>query len=473
MKRPRVHPRGLFSRWKAEEGVGQQKTVFRTRFQKKEAVIVTATETVGTQHFLPGSVVRSDAGVEAEQRDAGVTLAIRNDTMGLLPCLPHGINDRLMSLRLPLRRDQFATIISAYAPPMTSSDAAKDKFYEDLHALLATVPKVDKLIVLDDFNARVGTDRAAWQEVLGPHGLSSCNDNGLLLLKTCVEHRLLLTNTFFRLPTREKATWMHPRSRCWQLLDYFIVRRRGRQDVTENLENLHAPDNNGTVEARWCQLLNVIQSTALEVLGRARRQHQDWFDDNDATLDVLGRAHRQHQDWFDDNDADISNLIAEKNELHKAYMDVLTDATKAAFFRCRRLVQQRLREMQDAWMVCKAEEIQRYAECNEMKNFFKAIKAIYGPCIKGTAPLLGSDGTKLLTEKSQILKRWAEHFRSALNCSSAISDAVMDRLPQVYTNNYLGLPPSLPPEVYNHGGPQLIAELLALFQEMCPQGHVP
>ncbi|VDL95250.1 unnamed protein product [Schistocephalus solidus] len=114
---------------------------------------------------------------------------------------------------------------------MTSSDAAKDKFYEDLHALLATAPKEDKLIVLGDFNARVGTDHPAWQGVLGPHGLGSCNDNGLLLLRTSAEHRLLLTNTFFRLPTREKATWMHPWSRRWHLLDYVLVRRRDRQDV--------------------------------------------------------------------------------------------------------------------------------------------------------------------------------------------------------------------------------------------------
>ncbi|VDM04587.1 unnamed protein product [Schistocephalus solidus] len=62
--RPRVHPRGLHPRRKLEEGVGQQETVFRTRAQKKEAVIVTSTETVGTQHSLPGSVVRPDAGIE-------------------------------------------------------------------------------------------------------------------------------------------------------------------------------------------------------------------------------------------------------------------------------------------------------------------------------------------------------------------------------------------------------------------------
>nr|VZI01229.1 unnamed protein product [Spirometra erinaceieuropaei] len=167
----------------------------------------------------------------AERRDAGVAFAIRTDIVGRLPCLPQGINDRLMSLRLPLWGGKFATIISAYAPTMTNPDAVRDKFYEDLHALLATVSKADKLIVLGDFNARVGTDHTAWRGVLGPHGLRGSNDNGLLLLRTCAEHRLILTNTFFCLPEREKATWRHPRSRQWHLLDYVLVRRRDQRDV--------------------------------------------------------------------------------------------------------------------------------------------------------------------------------------------------------------------------------------------------
>ncbi|VDL95115.1 unnamed protein product [Schistocephalus solidus] len=97
---------------------------------------------------------------EAVRRDAGVAFAIQNDVLGRLPYLPQGINDRLMSLRLPLRGDMFATSIIAYASPMTRSYPAKDKFYENLHALLATAPKAAKLIVLDHFNARVGTDYA-------------------------------------------------------------------------------------------------------------------------------------------------------------------------------------------------------------------------------------------------------------------------------------------------------------------------
>ncbi|BHF81620.1 hypothetical protein SprV_0802475300 [Sparganum proliferum] len=421
-----------------------------------------------------------------ERRDAGVAFAIRNDIVGRLPCLPQGINDRLMSLRLPLRGGKFATIISVYAPPMTSPDAARDKFYEDLHALLATVSKADKLIVLGDFNAPVGTDHTAWRGVLGPHGLRGSNDNGLLLLRTCAEHRLILTNAFFCLPEREKATWRHPRSRQWHLLDYVLVRRRDQRDVlvtkaiagadgwtdhrlviskmrirlqprrrpqgkrppgklnvallslpahhlhfstelAQRLDNLPiaaaaAAAENASVENRWCQLRDTIQSTALAVLGRARRQHQDWFDDNDAV---------------------ISNLLTEKNRLHKAYVDHPNADKKAAFYRSRRHLQQRLREMQDAWTARKAEEIQGYADRNEWKNFFAAIKAVYGPPTKGTAPLLSADGSTLLTENTQILQRWAEHFRGVLNRPSAISDAAIDRLPQVETNADLDLPPSL------------------------------
>nr|VZI30103.1 unnamed protein product [Spirometra erinaceieuropaei] len=123
-----------------------------------------------------------------------------------------------MSLRLPLQEGKFATITSVYAPPMTSPDTARDKFYEDLHVLLATVTNMDTSTVLGDLNARVGTeDHATWRGVLGRQGLNCSNDNGLLLLRIYGEHRLILPNTCFRLPMREKATWMHSRSRQWHL----------------------------------------------------------------------------------------------------------------------------------------------------------------------------------------------------------------------------------------------------------------
>ncbi|BHF78566.1 hypothetical protein SprV_0602167900 [Sparganum proliferum] len=228
-----------------------------------------------------------------------------------------------------------------------------------------------------------------------------------------------------------------------------------------------ATDENASVENRWCQLQDTVQSTALAVLGRARRQHLDWFDDNDAV---------------------ISNLLAEKNRLHKAYIDRPTEDNRAAFYRSRRLVQQRLREIQEAWTACKAEEIQGYADRNEWKNFFAAITTVYVPSTKGTAPLLSADGSTLLTEKTQILQRWAEHFRGR---PSTISNVAITHLSQVEANADLDLSllsrkPSvpcssspgrkaprsdaIPAEVYKHGGPQLTDNLTENFQEMWSQG---
>ncbi|BHF82057.1 hypothetical protein SprV_0802519300 [Sparganum proliferum] len=86
-------------------------------------------------------------------------------------------------------------------------------------------------------------------------------------------------------------------------------------------------DEDASVENRWCQLRDTVQSTALAVLGRARHQHQDWFDDNDAA---------------------IKNLLV-KNRLHKTYINRPANDNKAAFNHSRHLVQQQLREMQEAW----------------------------------------------------------------------------------------------------------------------------
>ncbi|BHF63776.1 hypothetical protein SprV_0200677100 [Sparganum proliferum] len=112
-----------------------------------------------------------------------------------------------------------------------------------------------------------------------------------------------------------------------------------------------------------------------------------------------------HQEWFEEYDTAFVNLHAEKNRLRRAHLDGPTAANKAAFYQCCCHAQQRLREMQDAWMACKAEEIQGYADRNETNKAFSVIKATYGPQTKRTAPLLSCGGSALPTEMSQILKR--------------------------------------------------------------------
>jgi len=144
---------------------------------------------------------------------------------------PVAISERLMTLRIPLVKKRFMTLVCAYAPTLAADAAEKDLFYEDFYAILRRVPTTDKLFVLGDFNARVAADYHTWNDVIGMHGVVNLNCNGLRLLNTCAEFDLLVTNTLFQQRSQLKTTRMYPRSKHWHMLDYILVRRRDRQDV--------------------------------------------------------------------------------------------------------------------------------------------------------------------------------------------------------------------------------------------------
>ena len=92
-----------------------------------------------------------------DRREAGVGFASKSHLVSKLSGLPKGINDRLITLRLPLSGKRHATIVSTYAITMTNPYEVKDKFYY-LDSVISAAARTDKLILLGDFNARMGTD---------------------------------------------------------------------------------------------------------------------------------------------------------------------------------------------------------------------------------------------------------------------------------------------------------------------------
>ena len=95
---------------------------------------------------------------------------------------------------------------------------------------ISSIPNADKILLLGDFNARVGSDHRNWN-ALGQRDIGKMNSNGLLLLQLCREFDLAVCNTFYQQKVMHKVTWIHPRSKHGHILDYIITRKRDLRDV--------------------------------------------------------------------------------------------------------------------------------------------------------------------------------------------------------------------------------------------------
>ena len=71
----------------------------------------------------------------------------------------------------------------------------------------------------------------------------------------------------------------------------------------------------------------------------------------------------------------------------------------------RREVQRTQRTMQNKWWTEKAQEIQSFADRNDMHNFYNAVKSIYGPTKKFITPLKTADGLRVLKDQSSVLEK--------------------------------------------------------------------
>ena len=460
----------------------------------------------------------------------GVGFAVRTKLLPLLQGkYPVGINERLMTMSLSLE-DYTLNLISAYAPTLPSSDECKESFYGALSDAIKAVPLSHKLLVMGDFNARVGNDYASWENVIGKHGVGRENSNGTLLLSLCSQNDLIITNTIYQQATRHKTTWMHPRTKEWHMIDYVITRQRDVRDVhhTRAMCGSSTWSDHRLVKSklalrtrvqRHLRRLKPVRKPdidklkSMEVRTNLAQKLQDAYTDSDSlylsaadswdnfknitlkvTEDVLGFPERKHRDWFDENDPLIKPLLTQLHESHIQAIEDKTDIVKAdAYHTCKQQAQKSLRNMQNTWWKARAADLQEAADKRDYKTFYQGLKAVYGPSYKASSAIKSKEGV-LITEPAQVLDRWAEHFNGVLNQNSNFDMSVLQDIPMWDTNENLAALPTLeevetcikqltsgkapgedgiPPDVYKHGGTAVAERLLKLFTQIWEEGEVP
>jgi len=81
-----------------------------------------------------------------------------------------------------------------------------ERFYQDLSQEVKQVPKGDMLLIMGDFNTKVGRrEPSAISSTVGLYGLGETNEAGEQLEDFCLEHELALVNTQYHVQTTSKT----------------------------------------------------------------------------------------------------------------------------------------------------------------------------------------------------------------------------------------------------------------------------
>ena len=121
------------------------------------------------------------------------------------------------------------TVIQGYALTSNTEEAEVEWFYEDLQDLLELTSKKDVLLIIGDWNAKVGSQETPGVTGKFDHGIQ--NEAGQRLTRFHQENALVITNTLFQEHKRRLYTWTSPDGQQQNQIDYILCSQRQRSST--------------------------------------------------------------------------------------------------------------------------------------------------------------------------------------------------------------------------------------------------
>uniref|UniRef100_A0A670K8R9 ribonuclease H n=1 Tax=Podarcis muralis TaxID=64176 RepID=A0A670K8R9_PODMU len=165
-------------------------------------------------------------GQETRKRNGVALIVNKRVVKAVLGC--NLKNDRMISIRIQGRPFNI-TVIQVYAPTTGAEETEIDQFYEDLQDLIEVTPKKDVLLIIGDWNAKVGSQEI--KGTTGKFGLGVQNEAGQRLIEFCQENKLVITNTLFQQHKRRLYTWTSPDGQHRNQIDYILCSQRWRSSI--------------------------------------------------------------------------------------------------------------------------------------------------------------------------------------------------------------------------------------------------
>eukprot|EP00117_Sycon_ciliatum_P039014 scpid35652/ scgid3339/ Craniofacial development protein 2; p97 bucentaur protein len=430
------------------------------------------------------------------------------------------------------RNDLYVTVVSAYAPTSKATAPVKDHFFTDLQRVVDGVPASDVLLLLGDFNARVGSSNDAgdeWRAVLGRYGHGARNDAGERLLMWCATNGLSVMNTHFQKPASRRGTWMHPATKQTHLIDFIIMRQPHRRfclDVSV-MRGANCWTDHHMVRSRilldrpLCRRPRPVPKPAPVAVGKlgdpaVRKSFAEQISDKlpdtaDADTaadqwqavkdimcstaeDVLGPRQRRQPDWFKASETVLLPLIDIKNSAGDVMLQKNTASSRKNFRQTQREVEKAVRSAKETWIEDIASQAENAANnCSVRWAAVRKLQTLH----QGRRPMQPSavyleDGT-LSDGPEAVSGRWLQHFQGVLNVESEFDAAVVEMMADRPVIPELDQPPTVAeleaalrtmkagkaggqsgilPDMVLHGGKDLHSRILTIMRKSWLEGTV-
>ena len=448
-----------------------------------------------------------------------------------------GWRHRILEICLKTKKHGELWITTVHAPTDCSrvNDAKQhDEFFDKLEARIKATPKRQHLIMLGDFNARVGRDADNWPGVIGPYDLKKVNTNGEQLRDLCSEYNLSVVDTFFR--QKLQGTWLCQINKKWYPTDHVITRQKHRLEVTKVKigRQLHLNTDHRPICIYFrAKLLNAANKTkslpapkAAAMAMRRSPENQRLFEKK---MDKL-IAHRRRgwtasllesklkeaaetmptqttvsrtAEWI--NNEVIKACDAKRRDFNaletaRERNDHLTCDLTKQYKQSRSAAKIAVKAAKIAYMTDLAERAEEAARNNDARELFTLAKAIRPPKPQCRGGALKDENGRDLKSEVEQLQRWTRYFDDLLNPDTVPplppppppanatdnntqpSSAIPDNAPTVLEitaaikslrANKSGGSDGIPPELLKYGGNRVILVLYWILQKAWDDKELP
>lgn len=351
-------------------------------------------------------------------------------------------SSRIMYIKIEMEVEWY--IVQIYAPTEGTEEEKMEQFYNELQNTLDEIrEKGERIVLMGDWNARIGKDENIGLGCMGRHGEEIINRNGVKMIRFCQTNDLLIGNSFTQQALQNKYTFVAEGREAKSIIDYVVHTQQMRQNIkqvwTEQRAEIGTHHRLVMAEMTWRKLVQQEQVEYSRIAVKKlkdeqkKRRYQEETDKDfkmeekkvemgmeerwekfkeiimKKAEEICGnlsiKKSNKKTEWWN---ADIQEEVRKKKKAWKKYNSTRDEQDKKEYQERRNIVKELVRKgKKESWKKFGETLNQNYRDNN--RSFWNKVKSLRG---KKRKELRGvrDKHNQLKTNITEILEVWREYY---------------------------------------------------------------